>query len=266
MQKPNLSQSLLKAYLDYYDDNVKGCGLALYKQYFQKLPTPQSDTQKLGIYFEYLCTGYVREGDSVPEAELVYKGTPKQKMAAEYERATKSADLFKSMIKEHDIKIIKYGEYMSHNGVSGISDIRAEWNGEECIIDIKYTSLFDDKFNEYGWHTESLVFKSKLLLQPTHYKYLMSQIAGVPNMPFYFFIFSAKDPEKAKIIKVNTQEEHINLHGSITIPKMLKYVDYHSKNPQALEARPSYLRCKECAFFDNCDKRTTIPLIEEIHY
>ncbi len=266
MQKPNLSQSLLKAYLDYYDENVKGCGLALHKQFFQKLPTPQSDTQKLGIYFEYLCTGYVREGDQIPEAELVYKGTAKQKMGAEYERATKSAELFKKMVDEHKIKILKYGEYMSHNGVSGISDIRAEWNGEECIIDIKYTSLFDDKFSEYGWHTESLVYKSKLLLQPTHYKYLMSQISGIPNMPFYFFIFSAKDPEKAKIIKVNVQEEHINLHGTITIPKMLRYVEYHSKNPEALEARPSYLRCKECAYFDNCDKKTVIPLIEEIHY
>jgi hypothetical protein len=266
MQKPNLSQSLLKEYLDYYDENVKGCGLALHKKYFQKLPTPQSDTQRLGVYFEYKCTGYIREGDPIPEPELVYKGTPKEKMAVDYERATKSAELFKKMLKDHNINVIKYGEYMSHNGVSGISDIRANWNGEECIIDIKYTSLFDDKFNEYGWHTESLVYKSKLLLQPIHYKYLMSQISGVENMPFYFFIFSAKDPEKAKIIKVNIQEEHINLHGSITIPKMLKYVDHHYKKPEALEARPSYLRCKECPFMDNCDKKTTVPLIEQIHY
>jgi len=266
MQKPNLSQSLLKAYLDYYDDNVKGCGLALHKQYFQKLPTPQSDTQKLGVYFEYLCTGYMREGDPIPEPELVYKGTAKEKMAAEYERATKSAELFKKMIEEHNIKIIKYGEYMFHNGVSGISDIRAEWNGQECIIDIKYTSLFDDKFNDYGWHTESLVYKSKLLLQPTHYKYLMREISGVENMPFYFFIFSSKDPNKVKIIKTNIQEEHIRLHEEITIQKMKKYINYHFQNPSALEARPNYLRCKECAFYDECDKRAEIPLIDEIYY
>ena len=266
MQKPNLSQSLLKGYLEYYDEVEKGCGLALYKRYFQKLPTPQSDTQKLGVYFEYLCTGYLREGDPIPEPEMVYKGTAKEKMAAEYERATKSAELYKKMIEEHNIEIIKYGEYMLHDGVSGISDIRARWRGEECIIDLKYTSLFDDKFNEYGWHTESLVYKSKLLLQPIHYKYLARQIMGVENMPFYFFIFSAKDPEKAKIIQVNIQEEHVNLHGTVTVPKMLKYVDYHYKHPEALEARPSYLKCKECPFIDNCDKKTTIPLIEEIHY
>jgi len=266
MQKPNLSQSLLKEYLDYYDENVKGCGLALHKKYFQKIPTPQSDTQKLGVYFEYMCTGYVRQGDPIPEPEMVYKGTAKEKMAVDYERATESAQLFKKMLVDHNIKVIKYGEYMLHNGVSGISDIRAEWGGEECIIDIKYTSLFDDKFNEYGWHTESLVYKSKLLLQPIHYKYLMSQMSGVENMPFYFFIFSAKHPEKAKIIKVNIQEEHVNLHGSITVPKMLKYVDHHFKKPDALEPRPNYLRCKECPYADGCDKKATVPLIEQIHY
>jgi len=45
--KPNLSQSLLKAYVDYYDDNVRGCGLKIRKQYFEKLPTPSSEAAKL---------------------------------------------------------------------------------------------------------------------------------------------------------------------------------------------------------------------------
>jgi len=266
MQKPNLSQSLLKAYLDYYSEDVKACGLQLYNQFFLKIPTPPSDAARLGIYFEYLATGYLRDGEAPPQPDIVYKGTPKEKLSAEYERATKSAELFKKMIKDHNIEILQYGEYMLHDGASGISDIRANWDGEECIIDVKYTSLFDDKFNEYGWHTESLVFKSKLLLQPIHYKYLARKKFNQDNIPFYFFVFSAKDPEKAKIIKVNIQEEHINLHETITVPKMKKYVDYHFNNPDELEARPSYLRCMDCAYNSNCDKKTNVPLIETIHY
>jgi len=266
MQKPNLSQSLLKAYLDYYSPDANGCGLAIYKQFFQKIPTPQSETQKLGVYFEYLCTGYLREGEAIPEPKISYKGTPKEKLAAEYERATQSAELYKHIIKTHGINIIGKGEYFNHESVSGITDLRAEWMGEECIIDLKYTALFDDKFNEYGWHTESLVYKSKLLLQPIHYKYLMSKIRGVDNMPFYFFIFSARDPEKVKIIKTEIQEEHVRLHEEMTIPKMKRYVDYHFSNPEALEARPSYLRCMDCPYKDDCDKKTEVPLIETIHY
>lgn len=266
MKKPNLSQSILKDYLDFFDDNVKSCGLAIRKRHFEKIQTPQSDVQKLGSYFEYMATGYCHDENNPPVAEIVYKGTAKEKMAVDYERATKSAELFKKILELHNIEVIKYGEYMLHKNSSGISDIRAIWNGEVCIIDLKFTALFDDKFNDYGWHTDSLVYKSKLLLQPIHYKYLIKKIHGIENIPFYFFIFSSKDAEKVKIIKTNIQEEHINLHEKITVKKMKKYITYHYNNPEALEARPNYLRCKDCAYHDDCDKRTDIPLVEDIYY
>ena len=185
MQKPNVSQSLLKDYLDYYNPEVKGCGLAIYNRYYLKLPTPASDTMKLGVYFEYMATGYKHDSEPAPEPEIVYKGTPKEKLASDYERANQSANLFKEIVKKHNIDIISNGEYMKFDGSSGISDIRANWNGEECIIDLKYTALFDDKFNDYGWHTESLVYKSKLLLQPIHYKYLSKKIYNNPDIPFF---------------------------------------------------------------------------------
>jgi hypothetical protein len=235
MQKPNLSQSLLKAYLDYYSEDVKACGLQLYNQFFLKIPTPPSDAARLGIYFEYLATGYLRDGEAPPQPDIVYKGTPKEKLSAEYERATKSAELFKKMIKDHNIEILQYGEYMLHDGASGISDIRANWDGEECIIDVKYTSLFDDKFNEYGWHTESLVFKSKLLLQPIHYKYLARKKFNQDNIPFYFFVFSAKDPEKAKIIGYMAIPYSPNSNDYILEPMTASDIDFIIVNDLDIE-------------------------------
>lgn len=266
MEVPRLSQSLLKTYVEFYDENTKGCGLYLYKRHFLKESVPQSDTQRLGTYFEYLCTGYLREGEEAPTPDLVYRGTAKEKISAEYERATQSALLFKKMIEKHNIDILTVGEYLLYDRASGILDIRAKWGGEECVIDIKYTSLFDDKFNPYGWHTESLPFKSNLLLQPIHYKYLIEKLEGKKNIPFYFFVFSAKNPELAKIIKTNIQDEHISLHEEMYVEKMKRYINYHYENPEKLEARPSYIRCKECPYFDTCDKRAEIPLVEEIHY
>lgn len=266
MKKPNLSQSLLKDYVEYYDPNVNGCGLYLWNKSFLKMPIPQSDAQKLGIYFEYLCTGYLREGDKVPQPEYVYKGTPREKMAADYERATQSANLFKAMIKKHNITIKSVGDYILHDGSSGILDIRADWNGEDCIIDIKYSALFDDKFNPYGWHTDSLVYKSSLLLQPIHYKYLIEKTEGISDIPFYFFVFSAKDPLKAKIIKTNIQEEHLITHEIDYVEKMKRYIDFHFANPEKLEARPSFLRCLDCPYYSTCDKKAEVPLVEEIYY
>jgi hypothetical protein len=153
-----------------------------------------------------------------------------------------------------------------HDGSSGILDIRADWNGEDCIIDLKYSALFDDKFNPYGWHTDSLVYKSNLLLQPIHYKYLIEKKEGIKDIPFYFWVFSSKDPTKAKIIKTNIQEEHLITHETDYVEKMKKYIDHHFANPEKLEARPNFLRCLDCAYYSTCDKRAEVPLVEEIYY
>jgi hypothetical protein len=208
----------------------------------------------------------VREGDPIPQPKMVYAGTAKEKFAVDYERAADSALLFKDIVKKHNIEILKVGEYMTHDGCSGISDIRAKWKGEECIIDLKYSALIEDKWNEYGWHTESLVYKSKQLLQPIHYKYLIKKTMGIEDIPFYYFIFSSKDPKKAKIIKTNIQPEHIQLHEDVFVPKMKSYIDFHYNNPEKLEARPNYIRCLECPFYDTCDKKADVPLIEQIDY
>lgn len=266
MIKPNISKSLLGGLLDYFDDNVKDCGVALRKRYFEKIKTEPSAVQKLGIYFEYMATGYHHMSEPTPEAQYVYKNTAKEKLAVEYERANQSAALFKQIVQKHGIEVISYGQYYLHDGSSMITDIVANWQGEKCVIDVKYTSLFDDKFNEFGWHTESLPYKSKLMLQPIHYKYLFRKMEGIDNIPFYFFIFSAKDPEKVKIIRTNIQEEHLDLHEQVTVEKMKKYVNFYYNNPEKLEPRPSYLRCKECPYADGCEFKTDVPLIEEVYY
>ena len=266
MTKPNISQSLLKGLTDYFDDNVKDCGFLIRKRYFEKIKTEPTSVQKLGLYFEYMATGYHNLNEPLPEPELVYKNTAKEKLSADYERANASALLYKEIIKKHNIEVISNGQYFNQDETSMITDVVAMWNGEKCIIDMKYTSLFDDKFSDYGWHTESLPYKSKLLLQPIHYKYMIRKMEGIEDIPFYFFIFSSKDIEKVKIIRVNIREEHIDLHEQITIPKAKTYVNYFYNNPEKLEARPNYLRCKECPYNTDCEFKTEIPLIEEVYY
>jgi hypothetical protein len=266
MKKPNLSQSLLKGYVDYYDLNVKACGKELWYRFFEKLPTESSDAMRLGVYFEYLATGYLREGEAAPEPDMVYKGTAKEKLSAPYEKAQQSAELYKEMIKEHQVEIITKGEYMFYEDTSGISDLRVKWMGEEAIIDLKYTALFDDKWSETGWHTESLIYKPKLLIQPVHYKWMARYLYGIDNIPFYYWIFSSKDPNEAKIIKVNVQEEHLALHEENYINKMKKYVNWHYNHPDELEARPNYMRCNDCSFKDVCPSKAKMPLIDEIYY
>jgi hypothetical protein len=266
VKPPNISQSLLKDFMDFFDQNEQSCGRQLYYRHFEKRQTEQSDVQRLGTYFEYIATGYKHKDDPIPMPDIVYKGTARESMAQPYKNAHQSAELFKQIIKAHKIEIVKTGEYMFYEGSSGISDIRAIWNGKPCIIDTKYTALLEDKFNPYGWHTESLIYKPKLLIQPIHYKYLIHKIEGIENIDFYYFLFSSNKPELAKIIKTNIQQEHIDLHENTFVEKMKNYTAFYFNNPEKLEARPKFIRCKECPYNDICSEKVDVPQIEEIDY
>lgn len=275
--KPNISQSLLKDYDDFYDLNKMSCGLYLFKKYYQKLPIPQSDVQRLGTYFEYKCTNYVNKNSPIPLPDKVYVGTAKEKLAADYERAEQSAKLYHRIIEKYGIKILSVGEYMYIDEMSGILDIRAEWDGVECLIDIKYTGLFDDKFSPYGWATDSLIDRPNLTIQPIHYKYMNGKINNNPDIPFYFFIFHAKDSDKAKIIHINVDEIAIERH-EMMIEKFRgirdkhyeKYDQYASDmqisydRTADLVARPKLTRCLDCPYHSGCDKKIDVPQIEEV--
>jgi hypothetical protein len=265
MEKPKISQSLLKSFTAYHDDNIRDCGQKLIYQYFMKLPTKSTDVMKLGIYFEYKCTGYAPKPEDTPKPDKVYVGTSKERISDNYARAEKSALLFKDILRHHKIQINGFAKSLEHDGCTGLVDIIANFNGEDCIIDLKYTALIDDKFNDFGWHTPSLQYKSSLMIQPIHYKWLASKIYG-KEYPFYFFIFSSKNEDDAKIIRTNIQEEHLQLHEEVVIKKAKQYVDFYFNHPEKLEARPSYNRCRNCSFYDICDKKAMLPTIEDIYY
>ena len=265
LQKPKISQSLLKALTAYHDDNIKDCGKKIIYQFFQKVPTKASDAMKLGIYFEYRCTGYAPKPEDIPVAEKVYVGTKKESLSEDYQKAENSALLFKKILNHYGIIINGVAKSLEYNGSTGLIDILANFKGEDCIIDLKYTALIDDKFSDYGWHTESLQYKSGLMIQPIHYKYLASKVYG-KEYPFYFFVFSSKKKGDAKIIRANIQQEHIDLHEEVVIAKAKKYIDFYFENPETLEARPNYKRCTGCSYFEICDKKAILPTIEDIYY
>jgi hypothetical protein len=265
MQKPKISQSLLKSLTAYHDDNIRDCGRKIYYQYFEKIPTKPTDVMRLGIYFEYKCTGYAPNPASVPQPDKVYVGSSKEKISADYQRAEQSAVLYKKLLNHYGIEVVDNAKSLEFDGSTGLLDLLAKIDGEDCIIDIKYTSLIEDKFSEYGWHTASLPYKSSLMIQPIHYKYLAQKIYG-KDYPFYFFIFSSKDEIDAKIINVNIQQEHIDLHENMVVTKAKAYVNHYFNNPELLEARPQYRRCMNCSYFDICDKKAKLPTIENVYY
>jgi hypothetical protein len=265
MQKlPKISQSLMKSYVDYL--NQKECGLFFKARYIDKDPDAQtepSEAMKHGIFFEYLCTGALPKSGEIPEPDVVYKGKPNEKLAAPYERATQSAELFKAIIKHYNITIKSVGLYLEHEDMNGIVDIHAEWDGKDVFIDLKYSGLIDDKWSEMGWDLDSLHMKDSLMIQGVHYKLLAEKCMGITDIPFYYFVFSSSDPNNIKIIRQEVDESKAQSHlvaKNNVLSKITKDVQYGFK------PYPSMLKCSKCPLNFKCQSKVDYPLIDEVYY
>jgi hypothetical protein len=260
----NISQSFLKEFNKYKLGET--CGLQVKAKYIDNnYPRTSSEAMDLGNFFEFMATGSLPRDGQIPVAKVVYKDTPKQRLDDKFQRAMDSALFFKRIIKHYDIEIKETGKVVTQDGMTGILDIYAEWNGRHCIIDTKYSGLLYDRWNEMGWELDSLPEKHNLMLQPVQYKILMSLELGIPleDIDFYFFVFSSTNPNDAKIIKVVNDEATIEQHYLA-----ISYVKRELSKPVDLifKAKPELLRCLDCGIKENCSFRIEIPPIQEVYY
>lgn len=248
----------MKGYTDYL--NQKLCGLLFEAKYIKKnVEFIPSDAMKEGIYFEYLCTGSLPKSNIVPEPELTKKG----ELTAPYQRIVEAHKLFNKVFAHYDIKILEKGYTLHNEEISGVIDIWAEWNGEKCIIDLKYSGLLDDKWNEMGWELESLSMKDSLMIQGVHYKLLVKDILGIEDVPFYYFVFNSKDPTDMKIIRQNVDPDKFFFHRS-AISKIKDSIE--KEMYMGFKPYPDYRKCKDCPLFESCEVRAEFPLISEVNY
>jgi hypothetical protein len=248
----------MKSFVDYL--NEKECGLLFKGKYIDKnVESVASPAMKEGIYFEYLATGALPRTNEVPKPELTSKGA----LTTAYERIPQAAELFKKIVKHYKIKILKVGYSLSTDEMTGIMDIWGEWDGEKVIIDLKYSGLLDDKWNEMGWETESLNMKDSLMIQGVHYKLLVQEALGIENVPFYYFVFNSKDPSDMKIIRQNVDPDKFFFHRT-AISKVQEELEKAMYS--GFKAIPDYRVCKDCPLFSTCSERAEMPLINEVYY
>jgi hypothetical protein len=263
MKPIKISQSLMKALSEY----VQGyeCGIAFRELYINKtISKTPSDAMKLGIYFEYMATGALPRSGEAPQAEYVYKGKPNERMATDYERATASAEYFKSLVKFWDINILHTNFTMETETMKGIADLVVEWNGKPAIIDLKYTGLIDDKWSEMGWHKDFVQEKDNLMVQGVMYKMLAKEVLGIDDIDFYFWVFDSRNPLNVRIIHENVEQGRFITHKE-AVDSADKYLAYHIKQND-WTPRPELLRCSNCPLKPNCEHAVDYPSIEEVYY
>jgi len=265
-----ISQSLMKALTDYHNvanpnvdmsaSSYHHCGIYFKAKYVDKIDMSEepSAAMKEGIYFEYLCTGALPRDGSVPEPERTMKGQP----TTAYARAEQAAALFKSVIEHYDIKILKTGYSLSTAEMTGIIDIWGEWDGQVCIIDLKYSGLIDDKWNELGWNNDSLMHKHSLMIQGVHYKILAKDALDV-EVPFYYFVFNSKDPTDMKILEEIVDPDKFDSHRE-AVKDARSLLSYYER--VGFKPFPDYRHCKSCPLFPNCEHRHEFPKVNKIYY
>ena len=258
-----ISQSLMKDLQDYLNHEM--CGLVFKARHVDHLQGNTSEAMLLGQYFEYIATGGLPAyGDGTPpEAEFVYKGKANEKLSTAYERANGSAQLFEALIKTWNIEIVEVGWKMEHDKMRGTADLLVKWDGRYAIIDLKYSGLVDDKWNDMGWHQDFLGQKDKIMMQGVHYSILAEQILGEP-VDFYFWVFATQDPRDVRIFKEIIDDTKIALH-EWAVNQVYDTFNAMVKN-DSFKATPSLQKCMDCPLVDTCPSASLLPKIVPIYY
>jgi hypothetical protein len=263
IQLPKISQSLMKALSEYVQGNE--CGIAFNERYIKKtVEFVQTDAMRLGTYFEYKATGALPRNGIAPEPDVVYKGTAKEKLATDFERADASALFFKALMKFWDIKVLYTNHTMETATMKGIADLIVEWNGKPVILDLKYTGMIDDKWSEFGWHKDFLSQKDNLMVQGVMYKLLAKETLGIDDIPFYFWVFDSKNPQNVRIIEEKVDESRFYQHMD-AVNNAKSFIE-HTAKTNGWKAKPDLLRCAKCPLKPDCKFAVDYPIIEEVYY
>jgi len=264
MKDIKISQSLLKSLFNY----KKGaeCGILIYEHYLNGLESEPTKAMQLGNWFEYQCTDQLPRNGKIPEADRIKSGD----LTAPYRSITVQVDNYKRILSRYGIKILETGYVFNHPKGSGIADIIAEWNGEKVIIDIKTTGQIDDKWSLYGWAEEKFENSDSdsaqhLTIQAVQYKVLARHEWAIPNIPFYFFVFSTTNEVSCKIFRVNVDDERLDKHEE-QIKTAYQYMNNTFVNMDKADLSiPQYAKCIDCPLKDTCEFMIDVPLIKDIY-
>lgn len=256
-----VSQSLIKEFRRYKKKET--CGLVLAAKYLTNTYPEDGDDsseKKLGRYFEFILTG--SEGrHGTPTAEYTATGLKKEgrlrteaDMTAPYQLAHKNARRIKEYFKKMKIRILEFNVTYERGGLKGTIDIIAMYRGVRVVIDVKYSGLIDDKWNEMGWQMvdHQTVYHAP---QAHQYSYLTA------GLPFFFLVVSSKNEDDVLFLEFEFTDFGREQH--------LAEVDYVRRGMEygrdfRFTPYPELVRCKKCAIREGCAFRQEVPTVKKV--
>lgn len=266
----NISQSLVKSYIEYLMGDV--CGIEFQRRYVTKdWPDEPTPAMELGNYFEFKATGYYHPERGEPEPILLKSGPNKGKPNADYARADEQAEKFKQYMESMEMEIEAAGERIETTlddgtTLSGLVDVRARNKGktanamgvapgESVIVDLKYSGLLMNKWDERGYHPDTFEYRNHHHIQPIQYMFMT-------GLRFFYFVFNPSPAMDAAMFEVVTTPDALEFHGN-RISNIAKKLDVQMM-VGGFKPRPEFNRCRSCPLFDECEHAAQIPNIYHI--
>lgn len=263
--KTRVSQSLMKSIIEYENDDL--CGLVFEEKFVNGNWDlfPPSDVQRVGTWFEYMVTNVLPKDGLVPEPVRTRKG----ELTAPYKKMQRHISNYNNMMEYYGIEVVEAGVKYKVGAIEGTWDLRLKATepivnnfgevivekDQEFIGDIKTTGLLDDKWNPYGWDLDSLSEKTRLILQPIHYK-LIAKLKFGKDYPFIFLLFNTKDEADFRMIEFRVDDARLEQHKKDVVKYTNKYVRYLEKG---FEPKPTVTRCASCPLRFNCEHFKVMP-------
>lgn len=261
-----VSQSMMKDVKRYFAKLM--CGFVLKAKYIDKTWPEDADdspAKALGRYFEYILTGAVPRSGITPEpiykkgAMKAFKRDPLRNrlkvehMTKEYQLAHRNAERVKKYFKIMKIRILEVNVHYLKGLKEGTIDIIAMYKGRRVVIDVKYSGLLDDKWNELGWAwtDEQAKFHGTQALQ----------YHDLTKLEFYFLIVSSTNEEEIKFLEVQFDDFSREQHEK-EVNKTRKEMEFMVEfgfNP-----RPELVRCSKCAIREGCQAKIEAPQPEKV--
>lgn len=273
-----VTQSMMKDFAKLEMDEF--CPKQFFYKYILKQDVEARDTvsMNLGKRFEYLLTGQTDKYNNVPEPFLTNRGEP----SAEEKRVRNNADKSIEILQKHgfsvkrlsreviEIRGGKTGSNIHTNGMGGTLDLLTKKDGEQCIVDIKYSGLLGDKWSEFGWYWEDETHHNHISknayqrIQATHYTLLYYLRFG-KKLPFYYAVFDNRASKEGnyRIFRMNISDDAMALHlrevRSLVdkLKTMLKTAHLKECEKNAFCPVGSFDRCGTCKLAESCTRRVT---------
>lgn len=258
-----ITQSFFKAMRAYLEG--RECGNIIRETYVngRYFDSEEPGAKELGSYFEFLISGALPKTGLEPKPVLMKDGTPD----AKYRLAAINAKRVLQMLKDYGLEIIDAGKKLTKGKYEGTIDLRVRvvedkgfgWKvGDKFIIDLKYSGLLDDKWNELGW-----------MFTPAQKKFHGTQAIQyhfVGNLPFYFWITQSNNKEGTlsamKFVHIPVDEFMIEQHiadGNSLLEHFETYKDL------GFTPYPSFVKCQKCPLREECADRMIVPEIQVVN-